>query len=207
MALRAEHRKVLVIVLAINSLLFFVELGAGLIAHSTALLGDSLDMLGDALVYGFSIYVLGRSPRVNARAAVLKGSIMAAFGVFVVAQAISKVIDPVLPSAEAMGAIGVVALVGNVACFALLYRHRSDDLNMRSTWLCSRNDLFANASVLVASVAVAISATAWPDIMVGVAIAALFIRTAVGVLRDAAKELRLERQAPRQVDFRTLKAP
>jgi cation diffusion facilitator family transporter len=189
-ALRGEQRRVLAIVLAINALLFFVELAAGLLAHSTALLGDSLDMLGDSLVYGFSLYVLGRSERVRTYAVVLKGVIMAVFGLFVVAEATSKMLLPVIPVAQAMGVIGLAALAGNALCFALLRRHRSDDLNMRSTWLCSRNDLLANTTVLAAAATVAVTGSIWPDVVVGVGIAALFLRTAAGVLRDSAVELR-----------------
>jgi cation diffusion facilitator family transporter len=189
-ALRAEQRRVLAIVLAINATLFVVEMGAGLLARSTALLGDSLDMLGDSLVYGFSLYVLDRSERARAGAALLKGLIMAAFGGFVVAEAATKMLHPVVPLAGTMGAIGLAALAGNALCFALLRRHRSDDLNMRSTWLCSRNDLLANVSVLAAAAAVAVTGTVWPDVAVGLGIAALFLRTAAGVLRDSVAELR-----------------
>jgi cation diffusion facilitator family transporter len=187
---RKEQRYVLVIVLVVNLVLFGVELGAGLLARSTALLGDSLDMLGDSLVYGFSLFVLNRSERVRAYAVTLKGLIMIFFALFVVAEAVSKILHPVTPVAESMGVIGLVAFAGNTFCFALLRRHRSDDLNMRSTWLCSRNDLVANLAVLVAAALVAATGTIWPDVTVGLAIAALFSTTAIGVLRDAASELR-----------------
>lgn len=194
LALRKEHRRVLVIVLAVNASLFLVELGAGLAAHSTALLGDSLDMLGDALVYGFSLYVLTRSERLRVSAAILKGGIMAAFGLFVLAEATQKMVSLIVPTAHTMTLFGLIALSGNGFCFWLLYRHRADDLNMRSTWLCSRNDLVANVSVLAAAVAVAETGSAWPDVIVGVALATLFLRTAVSVLRDAATELRTLRE-------------
>ena len=187
--LRDEHRKVLVVVLVINAVLFVVEAGAGLLAYSTALLGDSLDMLGDSLVYGFSLYVLWRSAEWRATAAVLKGIVMAAFGIGVLAEAVYKMTAAVVPVAETMGIIGLLVLLGNGLCFLLLFRHRSDDLNMRSTWLCSRNDIIANLSVLLAAVGVRAFDSAWPDIIVGAAIAGLFLQSALTVLGEAVAEL------------------
>ena len=187
--LRGEHRKVLVVVLVINVVLFVVEAGAGLLAHSTALLADSLDMLGDSLVYGFSLYVLWRNAEWRATAAVLKGIVMAAFGVAVLAEAVYKVTAAVVPVAETMGIIGLLVLLGNGFCFLLLFRHRSDDLNMRSTWLCSRNDIIANLSVLLAAAGVRIFDSGWPDILVGAAIAGLFLRSASTVLQESFAEM------------------
>jgi cation diffusion facilitator family transporter len=177
-------------VLAINLGLFIVEIVAGILARSTALLGDSLDMLGDTLVYGFSLYVLDRSARWKARAALSKGVIMLAFGFAVLAEVVYKLLIPTIPIAQTMGVIGLVALLGNAICFWLLYRHRSDDLNMRSTWLCSRNDLLANTAVLAAAGGVAITGSPWPDVLVGGAIAALFVQTASTVVRASVLELR-----------------
>jgi cation diffusion facilitator family transporter len=188
-ALRGEHKKVLTIVLVINAVLFIVEAAAGLLASSTALLADSLDMLGDSLVYGFSLYVLWRSEKWKAAAAIFKGAIMAVFGVGVLIEAAYKTIAGVVPVAEIMGIIGSLILLGNGVCFLLLYRHRSDDLNMRSTWLCSRNDIIANLSVLVAAVAVKLLDSSWPDIVVGGAIAILFLRGAFTVLSESLAEL------------------
>jgi cation diffusion facilitator family transporter len=184
------RRGVLRAVLAINLGLFLVEGIAGILARSTALLGDSLDMLGDTLVYGFSLYVLDRSARWKARAAFLKGVIMVAFGFAVLAEVVHKLVIPTIPIAQTMGVIGLVALLGNAVCFWLLYRHRSDDLNMRSTWLCSRNDLLANTAVIAAAGAVGITGSPWPDVLVGGAIAALFVQTAFTVLRASVLELR-----------------
>ena len=187
--LRGEHRKVLIVVLVINAVLFVVEAGAGLLAHSTALLADSLDMLGDSLVYGFSLYVLWRSAEWRATAAILKGIVMAAFGFGVLAEAVYKMTAAVVPVAETMGIIGLLVLLGNGLCFLLLFRHRSDDLNMRSTWLCSRNDIIANLSVLFAAAGVRVFDSGWPDILVGAAIAALFLRSAFTVLSESFAEL------------------
>jgi cation diffusion facilitator family transporter len=188
-ALRLRQSRVLAAVLAINLAMFCVEFAAGLLAGSTALLADSLDMLGDSLVYGFSLFVLHRSLTWRARAALAKGGIMAAFGVGVLLEAFLRLSTGVPPMAPVMAVIGTFALVANTLCFALLWRHRGDDINLRSTWLCSRNDLIANAAVLVAAAAVARSGSLWPDLIVGAGIAALFLRTAASVLRESIAEL------------------
>lgn len=189
-ALRADHGRVLWTVLAINAAMFLVEGYAGVVAHSTSLLADALDMLGDTLVYAFSLFALNRSAHWQARAALAKGALMLLFGVGVMAEAAYKASISVVPAAETMGLIGALALGANLVCFSLLYRHRADNLNMSSTWLCSRNDLIANVSVLVAAGGTYLSASRWPDILVGIAIAALFLRSAISVLRDARNELR-----------------
>jgi cation diffusion facilitator family transporter len=188
-ALRARHRRVLWIVLAINAVMFLVEGLAGLFAHSTSLLADALDMLGDTLVYGFSLFVVGRSLRWQAAAAVVKAAFMLVFGLGVLAEAGYKVLNPVIPGVATMGSIGALALAANAICFTLLYRHRADNLNLRSTWLCSRNDVIANVAVLVAAGATYLLASRWPDIIVGCIIAALFLRSAFSVLRDATRAL------------------
>jgi Co/Zn/Cd efflux system component len=150
-------------------------------------------MLGDSLVYGFSLYVLWRSAAWKAKAALLKGAIMALFGLGVLVDLIYKMVLGIVPSAETMGIVGALVLFGNSVCFLLLLRHRSDDLNMRSTWLCSRNDIIANISVLAAAFGVSIFHSAWPDILVGAAIAALFLKSAFTVLRESIAELRTAR--------------
>ena len=194
-ALRGRQARVLRIVLAVNAVMFFVEFGAGWIAGSTALMGDSLDMLGDALVYSFSLYVVAKTDVWRARAAQLKGVLMLAFGVGVLLKAGTTLTSGVVPAASTMAAIGLLAFAANAFCFALLSRHRSDDLNLRSTWLCSRNDLVANASVLVAAFLVARLGSFWPDVLVGGGIAVLFLRTAWVVLRESSAELSRLRSA------------
>ena len=185
------QRRVLTIVLGINAAMFLVESMAGLLAHSTALLADSVDMLGDAIVYGFSLHVVGRGAIWQARAATLKGVVMAAFGAGVLAEAVVKVVRGTVPSAEVMGLVGVLALVANGVCLWLLWRRRGDDINMRSAWICSRNDVVANAGVLVAASGVVATGSAWPDVLMGLVIAVLFTGSAVGVLREAARVRRL----------------
>ncbi|ADJ28494.1 cation diffusion facilitator family transporter [Nitrosococcus watsonii] len=189
-ALRERHGRVLWIVLIINLVMFFVEGWAGLLAHSTSLLADALDMLGDALVYGFSLFVLARSVRWQAGAALAKGGFMLVFGLGVLGEAAYKVFYPIMPGVEMMGLIGGVALAANLVCFFLLYRHRSDNLNMRSTWLCSRNDLIANVGILLAAAGSYLLASRWPDILVGSLIATLFLRSAFSVLRQSIQSLR-----------------
>jgi len=188
-ALRVRQGRVLAIVLIVNLVMFGVEFGAGLIAGSTALLGDSLDMLGDAFVYGFSLFVLARDRAWRARAALAKGVIMAAFGVGVLWEAALELRGGAPPLVPTMFGIGMLALVANGLCFVLLWRHRADDINLRSTWLCSRNDLVSNAAVLVAATLVAWSKSFWPDVIVGVGIAALFLRTSASVIRESLAEL------------------
>nr|WP_314586545.1 cation diffusion facilitator family transporter [uncultured Pseudomonas sp.] len=192
--LRSRQSRVLYIALAINAVMFGVEFTAGWLADSTALLGDSLDMFGDASVYALTLFVLHRSDRARASAALVKGGFMLLFGLVVVADAVRKVILQEVPQADWMGTIGLVALLANTYCFYLLYSHRADDLNMRSTWICSRNDLVANASVVLAAILVTVTGSLWPDILVGLAIAALFLHSAWQVSREAYGALHLGSQ-------------
>lgn len=190
-ALRSRQSSILKIVLVINAVMFIVEIVAGLLGNSVSLVADSLDMLGDALVYAFSLYVVARSSAMKAKVALFKGAIMAAFGLFVLGQAIYRIVFPQLPVFEAIGAIGLLALAANSTCFFLLWRHRADDINMSSVWLCSRNDIIANVSVLLAALGVWLTHSGWPDILIGLALAVLFLRSALHVLRESIKELRI----------------
>jgi cation diffusion facilitator family transporter len=189
-ALRIRQAATLKTVLALNATMFVVELAAGLAAGSVSLLADSLDMLGDTLVYGVSLYVVDRGLRSKAKAAFIKGIAMAVFGLFVLAQAGYRVCHPQMPEFSLMAGIGLLALICNMTCLWLLWRHRSDDINMRSVWLCSRNDIIANVSVLVAAGLGWWVQSPWPDLAVGVALAALFLKSAASVLREASTQLR-----------------
>ena len=180
-----RQRRILRVVLGINMGMFLVELVAALLAHSTALLADSADMLGDAIVYAFSLYVIARGPEWQARAALLKGGLMAAFGAGVLVEVATKLAQGVTPNPSVMSGVGLLALAANASVLLMLRPHRGDDLNMRSVWLCSRNDVVANLGILLAALGVALSGSAWPDIAVGLGIAALFVTSAVDVIRAA----------------------
>jgi Co/Zn/Cd efflux system component len=192
----ARRRRVLWLVLGINAVMFFVELGAGLFAGSVALQADSLDMLGDALVYGFSLAVVAGSLRSRARAAQLKGTIMLIFGLGVLVQVILKVLRGVPPDPVIVSGTGAAALLANLACVGLLFQHRAADINMRSTWVCSRNDILANLGVIVSAGAVGAFSSIWPDIIVSVGIVTLFLWSAAQVLQEAAVQLHPDRSAP-----------
>ena len=182
-------RRVLWIALAINAMMFVVEIGAGIGAGSVALLSDALDFFGDAATYGLSLYVLTMSIRHRAFAALLKGSLMAVFGVWILGLAIYRCVVPGIPSAEIMGSIGVLALVANVICAVLLFRHRSGDSNRQSVWICSRNDAIGNIAVVVAASGVFATGTPWPDIAVGAIMAGLGISGAWQIARHARYDL------------------
>jgi Co/Zn/Cd efflux system component len=189
-ALRRRQASTLKIVLLVNATMFLAEFVAGLAAGSVALVSDSLDMLGDALVYGFSLYAVTESLRTKAMAARIKGLIMAAFALAAFGQVAYRLLVPQVPAFEAMGAVGLLALLANGVCFALLWGHRADDINMSSVWLCSRNDLIANVAVIAAAGGVLLTRSAWPDMVVGIAIAALFARSAITVLAQSQREIR-----------------
>jgi cation diffusion facilitator family transporter len=188
--LHARQGRVLWAVLVINAAMFMIEAVGGFVAGSTSLMADSLDMFGDASVYALTLWVLHRGPVWRSRAALVKGAIMALFGVGVLVEAVIRFSSGAVPAAHAMGAIGTLALAANVTCLVLLFRHRGDDLNLRSTWICSRNDIIANVGVLAAAGAVGFLGASWPDLLVGSLIALLFLRSAISVTGDSVKELR-----------------
>ncbi|MDE0314344.1 MAG: cation diffusion facilitator family transporter [Candidatus Poribacteria bacterium] len=188
--LREQQSKTLWIVLAINGIMFCLELIVGLLAGSVALQADSLDMLSDTLVYGFSLYVIGRSNQWRAGAALLKGSIMAIFGISVLFQSVYKFLAGSIPESHFMFLMSVLALIANASCLLLLSKHKTDDINMRSTWVCSRNDIIANTSVFVAAALVAITQSKLPDVVVGLLITSIFLKSAVSILKDSYRELR-----------------
>ena len=181
----ASLRRVLVAVLAINLVLFAGEFSVGAWIRSSGLQADSLDSLGDALVYALSLYAVGRSLRWRAGAALLKGGIQAVFGIAVLVEVVRRLLGDTVPTAPIMAATAAVALVVNLSCFLLLNRYRDRDINLRSAWLCSRNDLINNVGVIVAAGAVALVGNGVPDAVIGSLIALLFLRTSVTVLREA----------------------
>lgn len=194
--LKERQSSTLRIVLAINVVMFFVELASGLWARSTALLADSLDNLGDAATYGLSLYAVARGPRAKAKVALFKAALILSAALFVLGQVIYAVLHPGLPIFEVMGAVSLIALGANATCLALLWKHRREDVNMSSVWECSRNDIASNTCVFIAAGAVWLTGSGWPDLAVGVALVALFLRSAIRVTRNALRELReLDRKA------------
>jgi Co/Zn/Cd efflux system component len=185
-----RYRRVLWAVLCINAGMFLIEVIAGLAAGSVSLQADALDFLGDTANYGISLFVVGMAIRYRASAALAKGVTMAAFGVWVVAASIWHATVGRLPEAMTMGGVGFAALIANAACFALLWAYRDGDSNMRSVWLCSRNDVLGNLAVLLAAFGVFGTGSGWPDVIIGFAMGALAIQGAWLVIRHATEELR-----------------
>jgi cation diffusion facilitator family transporter len=189
-ALQGKQRRMLMIVFSVNAIMFGVEFGSGWIAHSSALTADSLDMLGDALIYGISLYAVGRGTRWETGLAFSKGLLMLVLGLAVLGQIAAMLWLGHRPHEGWMGGVGALALAANLICLILLTRHRHDDLNLRSTWACARNDVLANAGVLVAALGVGLTGSSWPDAIAGAVIAALVLSTALRVLRDSVVQWR-----------------
>lgn len=183
------YKRVLWAVLAINATMFLVEVAGGLIAGSTSLQADALDFLGDAGNYAISLAVVGLTLRTRAMAALVKGATMGIFGLWVCGTIVWNTVTGIVPEPITMGTIGLVALAANAACFGLLWAYRSGDANMRSVWVCSRNDVLANIAVLLAAVGVFGTGTAWPDLLVAAIMAALALQGSVTVVRHARREL------------------
>jgi cation diffusion facilitator family transporter len=190
LASQADQRRVLLVVMAVNAAMFVAEFGAGVVAGSTALMADASDMLGDALVYGLSLYALARSARWKAGAAMAKAGMMLALAAGIAVNVYAKIESGVPPSSTLMLMFGALALAANLVCLRLLWRFRGHDVNMASTFECSRNDVLSNMGVLVAAVLVAWLRSPWPDIAIGSAMALLFLRSAIKVMREAAPQLR-----------------
>jgi len=184
------YRRALWAVLAINAAMFAVEVGAGLAAGSASLQADALDFLSDAANYGISLFVLGMALRYRAAVALAKGATMGAFGLWVIGTVVWHAFHGTLPSAFTMGIVGVAALVANAASFAILWAHRHGDSNMRSAWICTRNDVLGNLAVLFAAAGVFGTHTGWPDRIVAVIMALLALQGAATVVRHSLSELR-----------------
>ncbi len=187
--LQKRQSKVLWIILAINAVMFVVEFSGGIKAASLSLTGDSLDMLGDALVYGCSLYVIKKGKKAQARSAILKGSIMFISAIAVFARATYQLFAQTVPTVQLMTEIGILALIANLICFLLLIRHRNDNINMSSVWLCSRNDIIANTSVLLTAGLVLLTNSFLPDLILGLLLTVVFAQSAGKVLTQARAEL------------------
>ena len=182
-----KQRKMLWVVLSLNAVMFFVEVYTGLLARSSAILADSLDMLGDALVYGLSLWSLQKSFEWRGKVSRLKGFIMAALALIVISESIWKIFSPVETDGSIMLGIGALALVINLICFALLNKHKKDGINLRSAWVCSRNDLLANTGVIVGGVLVMVTSSKWPDIILALGIGLYVLKSAIEVIRNSNK--------------------
>ncbi len=192
-ATNQSERRLLWTVLVLNAAMFAVEFTAGWIGDSSGLMADSLDMLADAAVYAVSLYAVGHSLAHRARAALLNGSLQLILGLGVLLDVIRRWWFGSTPEPLMMTSIGALALMVNVTCFAMLYRHRKGDINLRSSWICSRNDMLANLGVIAAALLVGWVGAAWPDWLIGAAIAILIVHSAVSIIRDALNTLRGEK--------------
>ncbi|MDP3744984.1 MAG: cation transporter [Methylotenera sp.] len=188
-ALRTRQSSTLKVVLCINAVMFVIEIVAGVMSGSTALLSDSLDNLGDALTYGLSLYAIASTPRSKAKIALFKGILILIAGIFVLSQVVYRIMFPIIPTYETMGLISLLALLANGTCLMLLWKHRQEDINMSSVWECSRNDVASNISVFVAAGGVWLMHSGWPDIIVGSVLALLFLKSSSKVIRGALSEL------------------
>ena len=185
-----RYRNILWIALVVNLAMFAVEIGAGFRSGSTSLLADAIDFFGDAANYGVSLAVLSAGVVLRARAALIKGACMIGFGIFVLGRAAWMFNQGGTPEALTMGSIGLLALIANVAVAAMLYAYREGDANMRSVWLCSRNDAIGNIAVMLAALGVLGTASAWPDLMVASGMAVLALSGGWSVVKQAVSEIK-----------------
>jgi Co/Zn/Cd efflux system component len=190
------YRRVLWAVLVINAAMFLVEVGAGVAAGSASLQADALDFFGDAANYAISLLVVGMVLRYRAIAALAKGATMGLFGLWIIGTVIWHALHGTLPNAYTMGAIGFAALAANAISFVLLWAYRDGDANMRSAWICTRNDVLGNLAVLLAAAGVFGTGTGWPDIIVATIMASLALQGSWLVVQQSLRELRQGSLAP-----------
>lgn len=186
----ADYKRRLWAVIAINAGMFGVEMTAGHLAGSQALQADALDFAGDALTYGISLAVIGASMQTRSLAALGKGVSLLLMGLWVMGSTLYQVIGPGVPEAPVMGIVGLMALAANLASVMLLVKYKDGDANVRSVWLCSRNDAIGNVAVILAALGVWGTATAWPDLIVAAIMAGLFLSSAWQILAQALTERR-----------------
>lgn len=185
-----DYKRRLWLVIALNAIMFVVEMSAGHAAKSQALQADALDFLGDALTYGISLAVIGASVRARTNAALAKGISLLLMGLWVFGSTLYRVFYVGVPQAEIMGVVGFLALLTNLASVLLLVRYKDGDANVRSVWLCSRNDAIGNVAVMFAALGVWGTATGWPDLAVAAIMAGLFLSSAFQIVRQALAERR-----------------
>ena len=184
-----NYRRILLVVIGLNLAMFVTELLAGMKGDSLALQADALDFLGDSATYAVSLWVIGRSLQTRATAALVKGISLGLLGLWVLGSTVYRIFVLGEPSPLVMGVVGTMALAVNVLSALLLLRYRNGDANVRSVWLCSRNDAIGNVAVLLAAVAVSATATPWPDLIVAAIMASLFVNASIGIVRQSLGEL------------------
>ncbi|MBP8119688.1 MAG: cation transporter [Burkholderiales bacterium] len=184
-----RYRNVLWVALIVNAAMFLVEIIGGIGAQSTSLLADAIDFFGDAVNYGVSLFVLSQAMVWRSRTALAKGITMGLYGIVVLAATIYNISQGVKPEAVTMGAIGLLALAANLSVAVLLYRFRQGDANMRSVWLCTRNDAIGNVAIVIAALGVFGTGTGWPDFIVAAIMGTLGITAAISVIRQSRAEL------------------
>ncbi len=183
-----DQRRVLILLLAINGVMFIAEFIAGIMGNSTALIADSLDMLADATVYAIGLYAVGRSLLVKAKAAHLSGIFQVALGLGVLFDIMRRAVIGSEPESMMMIVVGVVALIANTVCLVLIYKHRQDEVHMRASWIFSKNDVIANLGVISGGLLVAYTSSHWPDLIIGLLIATIVIRGGLHIIKDANRE-------------------
>ncbi len=194
-----RYRRVLWLVIGLNAAMFVAEIVAGALAGSMSLQADALDFAADAATYGLTLFMIGRALVWRASAALFKGMSLAVMGTYVLSATIYRVFVFGTPEPLVMGAVGFVALAVNLGSALLLYRFRDGDANVRSVWLCSRNDAIGNVAVMLAAVGVFGTGTAWPDLAVAAMMAALFLWSSIQIIGQARGELRRARPHIRAV--------
>jgi len=184
-----KHRRILWIMLGINGGMFLIEMISGILAHSTSLIADSADMFADAFIYGVSIFVVGESTLKKARVSLVKGILMGLLGFGALYEACTKLLVGTMPDVVVMSGVGGLALLANIVCAFLILKHKDDDINMKSTWICSRNDVIANLGILVAAGLVYLINSNLPDAIIGAIIAALILKSSFGIVLESRRFL------------------
>lgn len=185
-----KFKKVLWLALIINLTMFFLELAFSFSADSVSLVADSIDFLGDSANYGVSLFVLGSVVATRAKASLLKAATMAAFGIWVIGTVIFNAISNSNPEPQTMGVLGFIAMIANLVVAIMLYSFRDGDSNMKSVWLCTRNDVIGNIAVLMAASGVFLTTTRWPDLIVAFGMGALSLHSSVEVIKATRLELK-----------------
>ena len=183
-----DQSRVLILLLAINGVMFVAEMVAGILGDSTALIADSLDMLADATVYAIGLYAVGRSLLVKAKAAHISGIFQIMLGLGVLFDIVRRTVVGSEPESMMMVSVGMVALVANTICLVLIYKHRQGEVHMRASWIFSKNDVIANLGVIAAGLLVAYTDSHWPDLIIGLLIATIVTRGGLHIIKDAKRE-------------------